>query len=74
MKQNLHFIDITNQCKFEENDGDLLPLIQCICGKRYKYWQAILKPYYNDLFKCECGRKLMFRNEIKIYEIKESLT
>ena len=65
----LKFKDITNQCEFGENDDEFLPLLKCACGKRFYPWSTILSIYEQNPFQCTCGRKLLFQNEVKIYEI-----
>lgn len=61
--------DITNRVKFGENDGEFLPLTQCICGCKFDSWDCILNIYRDMPFECDCGRKLYFSNKITVYEI-----
>ena len=61
--------DVTDQCRFNDNDGEHLPLIQCVCGKEFQPWDFIISPYRDMAHRCECGRKLYFQNKITVYEI-----
>jgi len=61
--------DVTSECRFGENDEELLPLKKCVCGKKFDSWDFILSIYREDPHVCDCGRKLYFRNKITIYEI-----
>ena len=63
--------DVTNECIYGEVDDELLPLRKCVCGREFKFWDAILSIDRNHLFECECGRMLYFSNKIIIYEIGE---
>jgi len=63
--------DITDQVKFYDNDGDCLPLLQCICGREFSPWDFNLGIYRDMPSDCDCGRKLYFRNKITVYEVKE---
>ena len=67
-------IDVTNMVDFHDNDGESLPLVQCVCGERFAEWDCILSIYRDMAKKCsKCGRKLYFRNEIRVYEVKDEL-
>lgn len=63
-------IDVTKSVEFQDNDGESLPLIQCVCGERFVAWDNILGIYRDMAKECsKCGRKLYFRNDIRIYEV-----
>jgi len=64
--------DITDKVEFGLNDDDLLPLLECICGQTFESWTFLLNADENSPVKCpNCGRKLFFEVEIRVYEIKE---
>jgi len=65
--------DITSQVSFADNDGELLPLTKCICGKEYEVWDFVLNTdIYDSPIKCDaCGRRMYFEVSIKVYEIGE---
>jgi len=61
--------DITNKVKFELNDDECLPLIECVCGKIFTAWDFILGMGRDSAGVCSaCGRKMYFTVEIKIFE------
>jgi hypothetical protein len=62
-------IDITTKVQFGDNDGEVLPLSRCVCGKRFDPWTFILSVYREDPKECTCGRKLYFKNVISIFEV-----
>ena len=62
--------DITEQVDFDLPDGECLPLLKCVCGKRFQYWDCIIHMDRDFAHKCdECGRQLYFRNSIRVYEV-----
>lgn len=65
--------DITVLVKFEAPDDEMLPLMQCVCGKKYEAWEFAISIYRDDPYECRsCGRRLYFRNTVKVYEIVEA--
>ncbi len=67
-------IDVTDKVVFDNDDidGECLPLYKCVCGKEFEKWHFILSIYEDHPHICShCGRKLFFRNEIKVYEVEE---
>jgi len=64
--------DVTDKVDFREADGECLPLVKCVCGKRFDPWDCILNIYREMPWQCECGRKLYFRNSIRVYEIGDT--
>lgn len=66
-------IDVTSKVYFGDNDGELLPLMKCVCGEKFGYWDFIIDIYRNkDLSNncCpKCGRRFYFSNKITIYEV-----
>jgi len=66
-------IDVTHLVKFHDNDGEHLPLIECVCGDKSDPWDFILGIYREWARECpKCGRKLYFRNDIRIYEVADA--
>jgi len=63
--------DITSQCTFGDSDGESLPLTRCACGKDFPMWDKIIGTYRDLSTKCDCGRKLYFKNDVHIYEVVE---
>ncbi len=63
-------IDVTNQVKVEDNDGEHLPLIKCVCGAEYPPWDFIISVYEDLAHGCRCGRKFIFKNNITVWEVK----
>lgn len=62
--------DITEKVKFGNNDDEALPITQCICGEKFAEWIFHVSIYEDDPTPCsKCGRKLIFANEIKVYEV-----
>ena len=64
-------IDITDKCEYYDNDGELLSLTKCACGRKFEPWDFIIGIYRDSPVVCECGRKLYFANNNTIYEVKE---
>jgi len=65
--------DVTSKVDFGEVDDECLPLLKCVCGKEFARWKCILSIYKEDPWVCECGRKLIFRNAIKVFDVSEEL-
>ena len=66
-------IDITDLVSFGGNDGDLLPVYRCACGKEYAPWDFILSVDNGRPKTCHaCGRRMYFDVAIRVYEIKEA--
>lgn len=64
--------NITEHIKFQENDGECLPLITCVCGAEFIAWDFILGIYREDARECPyCKCKMYFVIEIKVYEVKK---
>ena len=66
-------IDVTDKVGFNSNDIDaeLLPILHCICGKRFSYWEYSISIYDDLIFHpcCNCGARLYFKNEVRIYQV-----
>jgi hypothetical protein len=63
-------VDITDKVKFGDNDGECLPLEQCICGYKFNRWSFIISVYEDISSICpNCGKSLFFRTSISVYEI-----
>lgn len=63
-------LDVTESVYFGENDGEYMPLTQCVCGHKFYLWDFILGIYRDMASACpSCGRKLYFCNSIRVYEV-----
>lgn len=68
-------LDVTDRVKCDNNDGELLPLTKCVCGKKFTPWDFVLGIYRDDPNECDrCGRKLYFRNKITVYQVVKDVT
>lgn len=64
--------DITDEVEFGLNDGESLPLTKCVCGKKFDFWNFLLSEGSGYPSECsECGRKMYFEADIKVYEIEK---
>lgn len=63
--------DITSEVSFERNDDESLPLTKCVCGAKFPPWDFILGMERDYPNTCDCGRKLYFTLDIKVFEVKE---
>ena len=64
--------DITGETRFEDNDGESLPITQCACGKKFAPWIFHVSIYKNDPNVCPaCNRRIIFSNRITIWELEE---
>lgn len=65
--------DVTKLVMFGDNDGELLPILKCVCGERFDYWDFTISIYSDDWCSCKaCNRWLFFKIEIKVYEKVEN--
>jgi hypothetical protein len=63
-------LDVTAEVCFGTNDDEALPLLKCVCGKKFDLWNAIVSVYPDNPWQCdECGRQLYFRNSITVYQV-----
>ncbi len=61
--------DITDEVRFELNDGESMPLIECVCGEKSEPWDFILGMDRDYPHECpNCKRKLYFKANIRVYE------
>lgn len=62
--------DVTRQVEFGNIDSESLPLTKCVCGKWFASWGRIIS-IYPDLAKpcSECGRRLFFSVDVKVFEV-----
>lgn len=61
--------DITSEVNFGRNDDECLPLKKCACGQEFEYWNFILGIERDYAKSCpNCGRKLYFTVDIKVFE------
>ena len=64
--------DITSQVRFEDPDGETLPVTRCACGREFTPWNFMIGIYASDPYACPaCGRRMVFRNSITVYELEE---
>lgn len=65
-------IDVTEFVDFGNPDDESLPIITCVCGKRFELWKHTISIYEEYATECpECGAKLIFGNAIRVYQIVE---
>jgi DNA-directed RNA polymerase subunit RPC12/RpoP len=56
---------------FGEQDGEHMPIYQCLCGQKFNTWDAVLSIYPEDPWICpNCGVKLFFRTDVKVMEVE----
>ncbi len=61
--------DVTKLVEFYDSDGEHLPLIKCVCGRRSAAWDNILSIYRDAATKCpDCGRALYFKSTMRVLE------
>uniref|UniRef100_A0A6M3IKF4 Uncharacterized protein n=1 Tax=viral metagenome TaxID=1070528 RepID=A0A6M3IKF4_9ZZZZ len=64
--------EVTADVEFNNPDGEDLPLRRCVCGKKFGYWQRPISIYPDMAQPCpQCGRKLIFQNQVYVYEVTE---
>ena len=57
-------IDVTDKVDFGLNDGEYLPLVECVCGQEFESWSFLLNNDSSYGKKCDnCGRE--FTNAMK---------
>jgi len=62
--------DITSEVEFGHKSKSL-SLTKCVCGKEFYFWNFILSEGSDYPSECpECGRKMYFEVNIKVYEIE----
>ena len=62
--------DITKDVESGDNDGELLPIFKCVCGRKFNDWNFTISIYRDKPDECpSCGRKLFFSIQIKVYEV-----
>jgi DNA-directed RNA polymerase subunit RPC12/RpoP len=67
-------IDVTKKVNFGWIDDESLPITKCICGHEFEMWcgDLTISIYKDDPTECpNCGAKLYFSNEIRIYQVIE---
>ena len=70
-------MDVTSKVKFNplDIDGEYLPITECICGKKFGYWEHCIS-IYEDLgvSRCpNCGVGLYFASGIRVYQLIEPI-
>lgn len=61
--------DITDKVDFGRNDDEHLPITKCVCGKEFGHWEFVISMGSDCFSPCpNCGRKMYFTLDIKIYE------
>ena len=62
-------VDVTEHTSFRDPDTDPLALTRCICGKRFRLWEATLSSSREDVDRMPCcGRRLYFSAAVRIFE------
>ncbi len=63
--------DVTNSVYFGDNDGEALPLLKCVCGQEFQFWDEILGTYSDRPWTCaKCGVKLFFNFSIRVFKVE----
>jgi len=63
-------IDVSSSIKRGNPDDESLPLIQCVCGHRYKLWEVTLSIYPDTPTEMPCcGRRLYFSQVVTVHEV-----
>ena len=64
--------EVTADIEFDNPDDEYLPLRRCVCGKEWGIWKRAISVYPDMAQPCpQCGRKLIFQNEVHVYEVTE---
>jgi hypothetical protein len=63
-------LNVTALVEYGMSDGEFLPILQCVCGKKYTPWDESISTYEDVpvIMKC-CGRKLYWVMNAKVYEV-----
>ena len=62
--------DVTSLVDFGFSDDEFLPLLECVCGEKFGYWEHCLSIYRDDPKECpKCGVKLYFEFSVKVYQV-----
>ncbi len=65
-------VDVTDQVDFQNPDDELLPITKCVCGHKFNPWVFNISIYEDMPHVCpECGRGLIFKQAIRVYEVQE---
>ena len=65
--------DITESVQFRNNDGEFLPLTECVCGAEFIAWDFVLSVYEDRAMACpNCNRRMYFRFNITVYEVVDN--
>ena len=60
--------DVTAEVKFGAVDDESLPLLKCVCGRRWPVWERDIGIYPDWAEPCpQCGRRLWFKNTIQVF-------
>lgn len=61
------YYNVTDNISFGNNDDELLPITQCVCGAKFKLWEFVISIYKDSPSYCpHCGRALVFELHIQI--------
>lgn len=63
-------VDVTSHVAFDNPDDELMPLRQCVCGKKFETWDCVISIYRDTPWECECGTKLYFSQSITVYQVR----
>lgn len=62
--------DITDLVEFGSPDDEILPLLKCVCGEKFDYWNFILGIYRETSNECrKCKRRMYFYTELRIFQV-----
>ena len=63
--------DVTSLVDFGFSDEESLPLLKCVCGEKFDYWEHQLGVYEDNPTECtKCGIKLYFEFAVKVYQVE----
>ena len=66
--------DVTGKVVIGSIDDELAPLVQCICGQKWGYWEGPILSIYKDSQKrCpECGRRYFISIGVRVFEVDDN--
>ena len=63
--------EVTSGIEYGTIDDECLPILKCVCGKRFDFG-FFISADREDAFSCPvCGRKFYFKSKVIIYEVVE---
>lgn len=64
--------DVTQHVDFDTGkiDGELMPLLKCVCGATFPPYTVNLSIYEDDPTECpKCGREFYFTMDVRILQV-----